>query len=119
RVRAAIVNSGEAWPNRRITINLLPASLPKHGSGFDLALACAVLAGAGELPLAALAGVVVIGELGLDGGVRPVRGVLPMVLAAHRAGIRRVVVPCANAAEAALVPDVTVHPVDTLRRLLG
>jgi magnesium chelatase family protein len=119
RVRAAIVNSGQAWPNRRITINLLPASLPKSGSGFDIAVACAVLAGAGELPLAALHGVVVVGELGLDGRVQPVRGVLPMVLAATRAGIRRVVVPQANAAEAALVPGVTVRGTDTLHRLIG
>ena len=118
RVRAAIVNSGEPWPSRRITINLLPASLPKHGSGFDLALACALLAGAGRLPLAALDGVVVIGELGLDGSVRPVRGVLPMVLAAARAGVRRVVVPLANATEAALVSEVTVHATDSLARLV-
>lgn len=119
RVRAAIVNSGQSWPHRRITVNLLPAALPKHGSGFDAAIACAVLAGAGELPLAALHEVAVIGELGLDGTVRPVRGVLPMVLAAHRAGVRRVVVPYANAAEASLVPGVTVRATDTLHRLVG
>lgn len=119
RVRAAIVNSGQAWPNRRITVNLLPATLPKSGSGFDLAVACAVLAGAGELPLAALHGVVVVGELGLDGGVQPVRGVLPMVLAAVRAGVRRVVVPLANAAEAALIPGVAVRATDTLHRLVS
>lgn len=119
RVRAAIVNSGQSWPNRRITVNLLPATLPKSGSGFDLAVACAVLAGAGELPLAALHGVVLVGELGLDGTVQPVRGVLPMVIAAARAGVRRVVVPLANAAEAALVPGVTVRATDTLHRLVG
>lgn len=119
RVRAAIVNSGQAWPNRRITVNLLPAALPKSGSGFDLAVACAVLAGAGELPLAALHGAVVVGELGLDGSVQPVRGVLPMALAAVRAGVRRMVVPLANAAEAALVPDLTVRATDTLHRLVG
>jgi magnesium chelatase family protein len=118
RVRAAIVNSGQSWPNRRITVNLLPATLPKSGSGFDLAVACAVLAGAGELPLAALHGVVVVGELGLDGSVQPVRGVLPMVLAAARAGVRRVVVPLANAAEAALIPGLTVRATDTLHRLV-
>ncbi len=78
RVRAALVNSGETWPNRRITVNLLPASLPKFGSSFDLAVAVTVLAGAGLLPLAPLGGVVLIGELGLDGSVRPVRGVLPV-----------------------------------------
>jgi magnesium chelatase family protein len=118
RVRAALVNSGESWPNRRITVNLLPAALPKHGSVFDLAIAATVLAGAGELPLAPLHGVVLIGELGLDGTVRPVRGVLPGVLAAARAGITRAVVPVANAREAALVPGVTVRATDSLRRLI-
>lgn len=119
RVRAAIVNSGEAWPNRRITVNLLPAGLPKHGSSFDMAIACALLAGAGRLPVDPLQRVVLIGELGLDGMVRPVRGVLPMVLAAARAGVRAVVVPSANAAEAGLIPGVTVRATDTLWRLVA
>ncbi|HEX5597178.1 MAG TPA: YifB family Mg chelatase-like AAA ATPase, partial [Micromonosporaceae bacterium] len=119
RVRAAIVNSGQRWPNRRITVNLLPADLPKHGSAFDLAIAAALLGGAGELPLAPLDGVAVLGELGLDGTVRPVRGVLPMVAAAARAGIRRVVVPLANIAEAAVVPGVRVKAVDNLHRLVA
>ncbi len=118
RVRAALVNSGEAWPNRRITVNLLPATLPKRGSVFDLAIAITVLAGAGLLPLAPLQGVVILGELGLDGSVRPVRGVLPSVLAALQAGYNRVVVPLANAAEAALVPGLTVRATDSLRRLI-
>ncbi len=117
RVRAAVVNSGETWPNRRITVNLLPAALPKHGSSFDLAIATALLAGAGELPPETLGGVVVLGELGLDGAVRPVRGVLAMVAAAARAGLTRVIVPWDNAREATVVPGVTVWAVDTLRRL--
>ncbi|MDG4767204.1 YifB family Mg chelatase-like AAA ATPase [Solwaraspora sp. WMMD406] len=119
RVRAAIVNSGQHWPNRRITLNLLPATLPKIGSGFDLAIATALLGGAGELPLAAVDGVALLGELGLDGTVRPVRGVLPMVAAAARSGITRVVVPIQNAAEAAAVPGVRVKAVDTLHRLVA
>ncbi|HEX5542164.1 MAG TPA: YifB family Mg chelatase-like AAA ATPase [Micromonospora sp.] len=119
RVRAAIVNSGQRWPNRRITINLLPADLPKHGSSFDLAIAAALLGGSGELPLAPLDGVVALGELGLDGTVRPVRGVLPMVAAAARAGIRHVVVPLANTAEAAVVPGIRVKAVDHLHRLVA
>lgn len=119
RVRAAVVNSGQTWPNRRLTVNLLPATMPKFGSGFDAAIACALLASAGELPLAALDGVAVLGELGLDGTVRPVRGVLPMVLAAARAGVRRVIVPVDNSAEAAVVPGVTVRAVDTLHRLVS
>jgi magnesium chelatase family protein len=119
RVRAAVVNSGRQWPNRRITVNLLPATLPKHGSGFDLAIACALLAGAGELPPAPLDGVVVLGELGLDGAVRPIRGVLPMVAAAARAGVTRVIVPLENAREATVAPGVTVRAVDSLHRLVA
>jgi magnesium chelatase family protein len=119
RVRAAVVNSGRSWPNRRITVNLLPATLPKHGSGFDLAIACALLAGAGELPLAPLTGVLVLGELGLDGTVRPIRGVLPMVAAAARAGLTRAVVPLLNACEATVVPGVDVRGVDSLHRMVA
>ncbi|MCM4083309.1 YifB family Mg chelatase-like AAA ATPase [Paractinoplanes hotanensis] len=118
RVRAAVVNSGQTWPNRRITVNLLPAALPKHGSAFDLAMAVAMLVSAGELPSAALEGVVLLGELGLDGAVRPVRGVLPMVAAAAGAGLRRVIVPLANAREATVVPGMAVAAVDSLRRLV-
>ncbi len=119
RVRAAIVNSGESWPQRRITVNLLPAHLPKHGSGFDLAVAVAVLAGAGAVPVDLLRRAALLGELGLDGTVRPIRGVLPAVVAATRAGIEHVVVPAANGAEAALVPGVTVRVADSLRELIG
>src|SRR5690349_19853782 len=75
RIRAAIVNSGEAWPQRRITLALSPAALPKRGSSFDLAMAGAVLAANAAVPADALAGRVLLGELGLDGRVRPVRGV--------------------------------------------
>ncbi|MEU1602103.1 YifB family Mg chelatase-like AAA ATPase [Micromonospora matsumotoense] len=119
RVRAAVVNSGQRWPNRRITLNLLPATLPKYGSAFDLAIAVALLGAAGELPLLPMEGVVVLGELGLDGTVRPVRGVLPMVVAAVRGGLDRVVVPVGNAAEAAVIPGVRVRAVDTLHRLVA
>jgi magnesium chelatase family protein len=119
RVRAAVVNSGEAWPQRRLTVNLLPAHLPKHGSSFDLAIAASLLAAAGVIPAEPLREAVLIGELGLDGAVRPVRGVLPAVLAAMREGLRYAVVPVANAAEAALVPGIVVQATDTLLRLIG
>jgi magnesium chelatase family protein len=119
RVRAAVVNSGEKWPNRRITVNLLPAMLPKFGSGYDLAVAAALLGAAGELPLGSLAGVAILGELGLDGAVRPIRGVLPMIAAAARAGITEAIVPWGNVREAAVVPGVRVRAVDTLHRLLA
>jgi magnesium chelatase family protein len=119
RVRAALVNSGAKWPNRRITVALLPADVRKYGSAFDLALAVCVLAAAGELPAAPLVDSAWIGELGLDGRIRPVRGVLPAVMALARAGIRRVVVPTANAAEAALIPDIDVRSCDELREIIA
>jgi magnesium chelatase family protein len=118
RVRAAVVNSGERWPQRRITVNLTPAHLPKQGSSFDLAVAVSLLAAAGVLPVEPLREAVLVGELGLDGAVRPVRGVLPAVLAAMRAGLRYAVVPAANAVEAALIPGIVVKATDTLRRLI-
>ncbi len=117
RVRAAVINSGRVWPNRRITVNLRPAALPKHGSGFDLPIAVAVMIAAGELAAGRFEQVALFGELGLDGTVRPVRGVLPMVAAAARAGVTRVIVPSANAREATVVPGITVRAVDTLHRL--
>jgi magnesium chelatase family protein len=105
RVRAAVVNSGFSWPNRRVTVGLSPASLPKSGSGFDLAIATAVLSAGGVIPADPLLRMVLLGELALDGRIRPIRGVLPAVLAAAEAGLTSVLVPTANAAEAALVPD--------------
>ena len=119
RIRAAIVNSREQWPQRRITVGLSPASLPKRGSGFDLGIAVAILSAAGSVPAAAIDGLAFLGELGLDGQLRPVRGVLPAVAAAAAAGFRRVAVPSANEAEAALVPHLWVLSAPTLQGLLG
>ena len=119
RIRAAIVNSREQWPQRRITVGLSPASLPKRGSGFDVGIAVAILGAAGSVPAAAIDGVAFLGELGLDGQLRPVRGVLPAVAAAAASGFRRVAVPSANEAEAALVPGLRVLSAATLRGLLG
>lgn len=107
RIRAAIVNSGESWPNSKITVGLSPATLPKRGSGFDLAIAIAILAAADAVPVTALAGKMFLAELGLDGRLRPVPGVLPAVVAAE-AGVDTVVVAAQNVAEAALVPGVQV-----------
>ncbi|GAA2963473.1 MULTISPECIES: YifB family Mg chelatase-like AAA ATPase [Streptomycetaceae] len=119
RVRAAVVNSGAEWPQKKLTVGLSPASVPKAGSGFDLAVACAVLGAAERIDPAAIADVVMIGELGLDGRVHPVRGVLPAVLAAAEAGYRQVVVPEHTAGEAALVPGVSVLGVRSLRQLIA
>ncbi|MFF7035402.1 YifB family Mg chelatase-like AAA ATPase [Streptomyces griseus] len=119
RVRAAVVNSGAEWPQKKLTVGLSPASVPKSGSGFDLAVASAVLGAAERIDPAAIAEVVMIGELGLDGRVRPVRGVLPAVLAAAEAGYEQVVVPEQSAGEAALVPGISVLGVRSLRQLIA
>ena len=119
RLRAALHNSGAEWPNRRITVALLPADVRKVGSRFDLAVGLAVLAAAGSVPDAALQDTAWIGELGLDGALRAVRGVLPSVLAARRSGLRRVVVPAANAQEAALVDGIEVRSAQHLRDVIA
>jgi magnesium chelatase family protein len=119
RVRAAVVNAGGTFPQRRITIGLSPAAMPKQGSGFDLALAAAVLAASGAVPQRSVDRLVLLGELGLDGTVRGIRGVLPAVLAAARAGHTQVVVPEANADEAALVDRIEVLPAATLAQVIA
>ncbi|TDD29642.1 ATP-binding protein [Actinomadura sp. KC06] len=119
RVRAAIINSDQHFPHRYIAVSLFPISLPKHGSGFDLAIAVAVLAASGAIPAEACANAALIGELCLDGRVRSVPGVLPAVLAAVDAGATVVVVPQANAAEASLVPGVDVIDVASLNTLIA
>jgi magnesium chelatase family protein len=118
RVKAASVGIGRSLQQERITVNLSPASIPKSGTGFDLPIVVAVLAAVGVIEWPGVRDVVHIGELGLDGGIRPVPGVLPAVLSAARAGCRDVVVPVANAAEAALVPGVRVHAVPHLSDLV-
>ncbi|WP_024796705.1 YifB family Mg chelatase-like AAA ATPase [Tomitella biformata] len=119
RVRAAISNCGETWPNRKVTLALSPATLPKVGSVYDIALASAVLDSAGVVPSLPLRETVLIGELALDGRVRAVRGVLPAVLAAKRAGWRRVVVPASILPEVSSVDGIEILGAWHLRDLLG
>jgi magnesium chelatase family protein len=119
RIRSAIVNSGEAWPQRRITVGLSPASLPKRGSGFDLGIAAAIMSAAGAVPAERLKGLVFLGELGLDGRVRSVPGVLPAAAAAAAAGFEGIVVPPENAPEASLVPQLRVLSTPSLAALLA
>ena len=114
RVRISLKNSGFALPPRRITVNLSPADLRKEGTSFDLAVALGILASYGHLPEQCLRRLAVIGELGLDGGVRPVPGVLSMVGAAKEAGISGCIVPKANEAEGALVEEMAVAGVEDL-----
>lgn len=115
RIRSAAQNSGIPLSRRKITANLIPASLPKRGSGFDLAITMAVLCAANDVR--SIGGTVFIAELGLDGRLRPVRGILPAVMAAVQAGHPDVVVAEANAAEASLVPGANVRGYKTLARL--
>ncbi|MGV0792740.1 YifB family Mg chelatase-like AAA ATPase [Mycolicibacterium sp. XJ1819] len=117
RVRAAITNCGYDWPQSRLTLALSPATLPKMGSVYDLALALAVLSAHGKKDWPRLEKTLLLGELALDGRVRPVQGVLPAVLAAKRDGWPTVVVPVANLAEAGLVDGIEVWGVRTLRQL--
>jgi magnesium chelatase family protein len=117
RVRAAIANSGFKFPQQRITANLAPADLRKAGPGFDLAIAAAVLMASKQLSLAQLDGVVLAGELALDGCIRPVPGTFAIAQAAALAGARRVAVAESSAPEAALAGGIRVVPVRSLRDL--
>ncbi len=114
RVRAALINSGFPPPEGRVTVNLAPADLRKEGSGFDLAIAVGLLAAAGRLPLSPPSDFLFVGELSLDGGMKAVRGILPMALAARERGFRGLVVPPSNGPEAALVRDLDVYTVRSL-----
>ena len=117
RVRAALKNCGFTYPVSRITVNLAPADVKKEGSVYDLPLLVALLVASGQLR-AALDDCAFLGELSLAGEVRPVRGVLPMVIAARDHGIRHAFVPAENAAEGAIVEGITVYPVSEVMPLL-
>lgn len=117
RVRAAVQNSGLKMPERRVTVNLSPASVRKQGSSFDLAIAVSVLAASGVLSVKSISQWVHLGELGLDGSVRKISGILPALLVAKRAGIKSAIVPAANMAEASLVEGVQVIGVSHFREV--
>ncbi|MDB5095699.1 MAG: Mg chelatase-related protein [Cyanobacteria bacterium RYN_339] len=114
RVRSAIRNSGYEFAPRKVTINLAPANLKKEGPMFDLAIAAAILVASEQLNGARLGNYMIVGELSLDGRVRPISGVLPIALAARAAGFKGILVPELNAQEAALVEGLEVHPVENL-----
>ena len=118
RVRTALRNVGCALPPRRITVNFMPADIRKSGAGFDLPIAVAVLAAMGRLPHAVLDDVLIVGEIGLNGVVQPVHGVLPMVAEAKERGIRRCIVPRANRKEAALVSGMLVCGVENIGEVM-
>ena len=118
RVKSAISNSGYSFPTDRITVNLAPANIKKEGTGFDLPIALGILGAAGILPQQSIAGYLFLGELSLDGRVKPVNGSLPMAIAAQRAGYRGIVVPAENGNEASVVAGLSVYPVRTLGQVV-
>jgi magnesium chelatase family protein len=114
RVRAALKNSGYECPTRRITVNLAPADIKKEGSAYDLAIGLGIIGATGLLPAEQLTEYAILGELSLDGRVKSIRGALPIAAGAARAGIRGLLVPSSNAAEASVVGGIDIIPVDTL-----
>lgn len=117
RVRAAIKNSDFQFPQKRITVNLAPADIKKEGSIFDLAIAAGILHAAGEINCESLEGYAFLGELSLDGSVKGIKGILPMCLALKNKGIEKIIVSQENADEAALIKDVAVYGVESIRQM--
>ncbi|HJS29916.1 MAG TPA: YifB family Mg chelatase-like AAA ATPase [Anaerolineales bacterium] len=118
RVQAAILNAGLSFPRRRLIVNLAPAAVRKEGPAYDLPIALGILIASGQLPQHCADGALFLGELSLDGGVRHVRGVLPMAAVARQERFPRIFTPASDAPEAALIPGVEVLPVDTLAVLV-
>lgn len=118
RVRSAIKNTGLEFPRKRLTVNLAPADLPKDGVQFDLPIALVLLCVSGQLPQEILANTLVAGELGLDGSVRPVRGIISYVEAAKAAGLLRAIVPAGNYHQARLITGIDLVPVNSLRQVM-
>src|SRR3954471_18603190 len=115
RVKAALLNSGFSFPDRKIVANLAPAALRKGGSGFDLPIAVGILAASGQVPTDRLDELAVFGELSLTGALRPCRGALAVAQAARGGGLRGLIVPRARAREAALVEELEILAPETLR----
>ena len=119
RVRSALANSGYLWPQSRITVSLSPAWLPKTGSSFDLPIAIAILIADGKLSNELVEGIVILGELSLDGRLRPSRGIVPALLAAHRHGRERALLPAGNLTAATLIKEIEVFPARTFREAIA
>src|SRR5215207_1926498 len=118
RVRSAVKNSHLQFPPKAYVVNLSPADLPKHGPAYDLAIAVGALAATDQVPLERIKKGVFVGELSLDGSVRPVRGAMPMAYSAFQEGFEAIYVPVENAEEAALVRGIDVIPVPSLGQLV-
>ncbi len=115
RVIRAITNSGFEFPSRKITINLSPANLRKIGSGFDLPIAIAILCAIGQIPQEAIKDALIIGELSLDGTINPIKGILPITIMAQKEKVKTIILPNNNAYEAAVIKNVNVSPVKSLK----
>ncbi|MBW2100639.1 MAG: ATP-binding protein, partial [Deltaproteobacteria bacterium] len=118
RVKAAVKNSGYTFPDDRITVNLAPADIKKEGTGFDLPMALGILAATRIIPQNILSRYLIMGELSLDGRIKPVKGSLAMALAAKDAGYAGILVPFDNRREASVVKDISVFPVKTLSQVV-
>ena len=119
RVKTALQNSGYPFPMERITVNLAPAHLKKEGAGFDLPIAVGILAAMGLLDRQMVEQVILVGELSLDGRVKPVTGCLPMAIHAQKSGFGQMLLPQDNALEAAVADDLSVLPVKHLTEVVG
>ena len=108
RIRAAILNSGYRWPNQRVTVSLSPAWLPKSGSAFDLPIAIAILVASGQLEISRITDFLFVGELSLEGSLRSIRGLLPILISAKRIGITKVIVPNDSINEAEVVSGINI-----------
>jgi magnesium chelatase family protein len=118
RVKASIKNSGYHFPSDRITVNLAPADIKKEGSAFDLPMALGILAATGILPAASYGQHLFLGELSLDGLIRPIKGALPVAIMAKQMGFKGIYLPTENKVEAAVVEGIDVYPVGTLGQLV-
>ncbi len=116
RVQSAIKNSGFLFPNKKITINLAPADIKKEGSSYDLAIATGILAASGQISKEKFEEYIILGELSLDGSLRPIHGALPMAVSATQNGIKGIILPQENAKEAAMACGVSVYPVENLQQ---
>ncbi|MDK1032423.1 MAG: magnesium chelatase domain-containing protein, partial [Planctomycetia bacterium] len=119
RVATALRNSGYHWPTEHITINLAPAYVKKEGPSFDLLVALGILSSTGQMPSDRLRSFAAVGELALDGTVRPVRGALAMAMTCRDEGLRGILIPADNAAEAAVVQQIQAYPVTSLAQAVG
>ena len=118
RIRAALKNIGYSIPGKTITINMAPADLRKEGSSYDLTIAVGILAASGQIKAEEISNYIIMGELSLDGGLQPIKGVLPIAIKAREAGFKGFFLPKQNAREAAIVDDLDVYGIENIQELI-